>query len=317
MNSMHTSIPARTTFHRFAFRSLAAAIIVGCIAASAAAQGMLQTIRQDVRGESVPSSSAPSDDTRDDRDQCYDPHPWFHDHDGCCCENNQTASAAGDGASSCLGFFSAVGAIVFSPLWVPHAMLGDNFAEIGQFARFPYDGGAGYIHTSGYAGKTRPLAVRLDVEYAETFNRLESVNGHLLVETASRFGVAASCNHLEERLFGGGRDQLEIGNCNFVYRIAQNRWAECRTGLGFNWMNDAQRADFGFNFTYAVDVFPRNPWVLSAEIDAGTLGDTGLFQFRTTAGVVFHGVETYAGYEYTDIGRAHWNGLIAGLRLWF
>jgi hypothetical protein len=23
------------------------------------------------------------------------------------------------------------------------------------------------------------------------------------------------------------------------------------------------------------------------------------------------------GYEYTDIGRAHWNGLIGGLRLWF
>jgi hypothetical protein len=23
------------------------------------------------------------------------------------------------------------------------------------------------------------------------------------------------------------------------------------------------------------------------------------------------------GYEYTDIGRAHWNGLVGGLRLWF
>jgi hypothetical protein len=34
-------------------------------------------------------------------------------------------------------------------------------------------------------------------------------------------------------------------------------------------------------------------------------------------GVVFHHVETYTGYEYTDIGRTHWNGLIAGLRFWF
>ena len=73
----------------------------------------------------------------------------------------------------------------------------------------------------------------------------------------------------------------------------------------------------GFNFTYAADIYPRKPWVLSAAIDWGTLGQAELFRFRTTAGVVFHGVETYAGYEYTEIGRAHWNGLVAGLRFWF
>ena len=32
-------------------------------------------------------------------------------------------------------------------------------------------------------------------------------------------------------------------------------------------------------------------------IDWGTLGHAELFRFRTTAGVVFHGIETYAGYE--------------------
>ncbi len=49
----------------------------------------------------------------------------------------------------------------------------------------------------------------------------------------------------------------------------------------------------------------------------GTLGHAGLFRFRTTAGVLFYGVETYVGYEYTDIGLAHWNALVAGLRFWF
>jgi hypothetical protein len=47
------------------------------------------------------------------------------------------------------------------------------------------------------------------------------------------------------------------------------------------------------------------------------LADGDRADFRTTAGVLFHGVETYVGYEYTDIGRAHWNGLVAGLRVWF
>ena len=39
--------------------------------------------------------------------------------------------------------------------------------------------------------------------------------------------------------------------------------------------------------------------------------------FRTTAVVAYRRLEFYTGYEYTDIGRTHWNGHIGGVRLWF
>ena len=299
----------------FVASSIAAFCVVG--SAAFAEQGMLQTIRDDVRGESAPSSSSASDNTPDDTsEECYEPGAWLNDQNASGCDNHQSGTSAGSDTPSALCVFPAMAAVILSPLWAPHAVLGDDFDDSGYFRHFPYDDDSGYISTNRDE-KTKPVAVRLDVAYAETFNRLDSVNGHLLVETAPRFGLAASLNHLEERLSGGGRDHLDIGDCNFVYRFAQNQWAEFRAGLGFNWMNDAERTDLGFNFTYATDLYPRKPWVLSAEIDAGTLGDAGLFRFRTTAGVVFHGVETYAGYEYTDIGRTHWNSLIAGLRLWF
>ena len=204
-----------------------------------------------------------------------------------------------------------------APIWGPHAFLDDNLSTNGYFLRFPYDDYSGYIRTEEWAEGTRSVAARVDVAYIETFDRLDIISGRLLVETAPRFGVAASFNHLEERLRSGGRDALQIGDCNLVYRFAQGEWAEFRTGLGLNWLNDCRGTDLGFNFTYAVDLYPRKPWVLSATIDAGTLGHAGLFRFRTTAGVVFHGIETYAGYEYTDIERTHWNGLVAGLRIWF
>ena len=84
-----------------------------------------------------------------------------------------------------------------------------------------------------------------------------------------------------------------------------------------NWLNDSTATNLGFNFTYAADIYPCKPWVLSSEVDWGTLGKAELFSFRATAGVEIHHVETYAGYEYIDIGREHWNGLIAGLRFWF
>ena len=283
-----------------------------------AQQGMLQTIREDVRGEkSTSPASAPDNSTDNDSDECYEPNCWIDEQNTGSCSNNQSGINVGSNSGSAVDPFPALGAMIVSPLWVPHAMLGDDINDRGYFLRFPYDDDLGYISTRNCAEKTKPWAVRLDMGYADTFNRLESFSGHLLVETAPRFGLAASMNHLEERLPGGRHDQLDLGDCNFVYRFAQNEWAEFRTGLGFNWMNDSPGADLGFNFSYATDLYPRKPWVLSAEIDAGTLGDTGLFRFRTTAGVVFHGVETYAGYEYTDIGRTHWNSLIAGVQLWF
>jgi len=315
MNSMHTTLQ-HFVRRFFVVPVIAASCIVG--SAAFAEQGMLQTIREDVRGESAPSASSPSDNTTDNDSEGYcEPGGWTNDQNAGSGANRQNGISPDRAIPSTLDFFPTVGALIVSPLWVPRAISGDDFADCGYFLHFPYEGDSGYISTSHDSEKTRPLAVRLDVDYAETFNRLDSISGHLLVETAPRFGLAASLNHLEERLPGGGHDQLDIGDCNFVYRFAQNEFAEFRAGLGFNWMNDAPSADLGFNFAYAVDLYPRKPWVLSAEIDAGTLGATGLFRFRTTAGVVFHGVETYAGYEYTDIGRTHWNSLIAGVRLWF
>ena len=204
-----------------------------------------------------------------------------------------------------------------APFWGPHCLLSDDFSLSGYFCRFPYRQGLGYIDNVSSPGLTRPLAVRLDAEYVATFDRLDSIAGHLLVETAPRFGLAASWTELREHLADGNCDTLSLGDCNVVYRFVQASWAEFRTGCGVDWMADGGGANFGFNFIYAADFFPAKPWVVSSELDCGALGRAAEFRVRTTAGVVLHGVETYVGYEYTDIGRGHWNGLIGGLRLWF
>jgi hypothetical protein len=284
-----------------------AAILLLSMAASVtiAQEGTLPTIRQDVREgtPSGPASPPPSDSPA--KSTAADECDW--------------ANFLLSDSSVFFGSLILAGTAVSSPIWVPHALLQDeDFTSSGYFPPFPYDDLSGYIQSHDIATRTKPWAVRMDAEYVDTFDRLDNViGGHLLVETAPRFGLAASFNHLEENLSGGGRDELQIGDCNLVYRFAQSDWAEFRTGLGANWMSDSSRADLGFNFTYAADIFPRKPCVVSAAIDWGTLGHAELLRFRTTAGLVFHGVETYAGYEYTDIGSAHWNGLIAGLRFWF
>ena len=280
--------------------TLAATMVV---ATAVSQEGALQTLRDDVRlgpPESVSVPSAPAGTPME--------HHTSHEPNGF--ENADTDSL-------CLAGLYFAGAAVTSPIWVPTTFLGDDLTSAGYFPPYPYDDVSGYIQPLDSSIGTKPFAVRLDVEYVETFDCLDNLGGHLLVDSASRLGVDASWNHLEERFQDNRYDSLEIGDVNLVYRFAQGNWAEFRAGLGVNWLSDAHDTNLGFNFTYSADFYPRKPWVLSAVIDWGTLGHTGLFRGRTTVGVVFHHVETYVGYEYSDIGRTQWNGLIGGLRFWF
>jgi len=217
------------------------------------------------------------------------------------------------------GYLCAAGAT--SPLWVPISALEDDYSVTMYFPRFPYDGADIHLFQCPESNPGRPWSGRFNVEYLEPFSAVNGVNGRLLLSTTSRFGLDAEASHFEEHRPHGAFDTLWIGDCNLVFRFAQAEKAEFRAGLGLNWLNypdkDAAMSDFGFNFTYGADIFPRKPWVLSADLDAGNLGRAGLFRFRATGGIMLRSLEVYTGYEYLDIGRSHFNMLLAGVRVWF
>jgi hypothetical protein len=287
--------------------SIILVFILFAAAPARAQDGALGTIRQDVR-DGPPHSPAPPEAPREES------------HGGSSSSNS--SSPSDDPFAELYGgmFMGAAyltGYAITSPIWVPHALMNDDFGTCGYFRRFPYDGASGYITTCELPPQTRPWSARFSVDHVETFNNLENTGGRLLVSTTSRFGLDAGMNRLDESLPGRSRDQLWLGDCNIVWRFAQSERAEFRTGIGFNWLHDPDRTDYGFNFTYGADCYPKKPWIVSAGLDWGTLGRAELFRFRTTAGVIVHGVEVYTGYEFTDIERTRWNGLIGGVRLWF
>jgi hypothetical protein len=222
------------------------------------------------------------------------------------------------------GFFGLLvlgGFCVTSPIWAPIGALGDNYTEPACFPRFPYDNIAGHLTESPPTALERFWSGRFNVGYLEPFTDVNGVSGRLLLSTSSRFGLDAEATYFDEHGPHASPDRLWIGDCNLVFRFAQAERAEFRTGVGFNWLDcpdpSRRQADFGFNFTYGADLFPRKPWILSADLDAGNLGKAGLFRFRTTGGIMLHGVELYTGYEHLDIGRTHLNLLLAGVRAWF
>jgi hypothetical protein len=159
--------------------------------------------------------------------------------------------------------------------------------------------------------------LRTRIEYADTFDELSRIGGQVLWDTSSRWGLDAQLDYLHEDRPGNPNDQLWLGDVNVVYRFAQSPRLQMRSGVGLNWMSDTAGTDLGFNFTYGGDLFPKKPWVLSAEIDWGWLGHAGLFRGRTTLGVQLRRWEVYTGYEYLDVGSTQLNSLLGGVRMWY
>lgn len=322
-------------------RSVPYLLVLLSISIADAHGGWLETIRDDVRGLPLPAASGgsparseePAHD--DDSDRHRPDHHRHHHYD--------------DDHDTDWGGLYLVGGYLFvagvtSPWWGPHVALNDDFDVDGYFPRFPYDGVPGYMVIADWAAQSlheqglceeacgrhtdfssldpslwrfRRWSARLRAEYARDFDDVSRIGGRLLLSTASRWGLDIEMSYLEENLRGGRHDQLWIGDCNLVFRFAQSEHMQWRTGLGFNWLDDPAATNFGFNFTYGVDYFPRKPWVFSSTLDWGTLGRAEQFRFHTTAGVLLWGIESYVGYEYLDIDRTQLNSLIGGVRIWF
>jgi hypothetical protein len=352
-------------------------VVFALLSSTARADGMLETIKNEVGGL-YSSSPSESSDAKSSEESASDKRKKFEEEK---CEearnygnNNQNQHPYAYEYND--GFFYYVcfklgGAVISSPFWAPRMCLNDDSSKKAFFAKYPYQFESGnllydstreqpVVAADQMAGKkfaTTPETddisllqrdgrsseksitdenclspgymsllplpfqktweCQVQADYLEDFNTINGISGQILLETTSRWGVKASVHNFWENLPEGRSDNLAIGDCNLVYRVAQGQRGLMRMGLGANWLNAQSQTDFGFNFTYGGDFFPRKPWVISSGIDWGTLGHAGLFRFRTTAGVIIRNFETYVGYEYSDIGTTQNNFFISGVRIWF
>lgn len=236
------------------------------------------------------------------------------------CQEGSDCSDQDDG----LGLFVAagIGYVIASPFWGPPLMIGDHYTLTGRFTEYPYAHHDGYMVFYLPDPKEEPWPVhsnslQFESNYESNFSGQELIGGRVLAETSWRLGLDTRFNYLQDDRRIADQQDVWLGDANFVYRFAQSEQWQVRAGLGMNWLADERGEDLGVNFTYQADWFPVQPWVLSSEVDIGTLGDAWLFDFHTSVGVTWHGVEARVGYEYLDIGSAQFNFFTAGVRLWF
>ena len=273
-------------------------VLPSLLAGTAASQGTLQNLRSDVRRPSKATEQKKlhlGDQRQDDEED-----EW-------------------SGLGDLLGMAMWGGLI--APFVGPPYVLGDDYSMLGYFPQYPYvdvGDGEGFMMIEPWIPAEPHLwSLRLRGEYADDFDDLSRISGHLLFETTARFGIDSSSSYLRESLGNGRHDDLWTGDANLVFRLAQSANFQIRSGIGVNWLADEVGSDFGFNFTYSSDWFPRRPWILSSEIDLGRLGSASLFHIRATAGVQLRCTEFFGGYDYYDVGETPIGGFVSGLRFWF
>ena len=224
------------------------------------------------------------------------------------------------------------GEIVAAPFMVPHILLNDDFIVNGYFLPYPFaHEQRGYMlmdpkdsyhfHRESaepdYFADASAWMLRLGIEESNDFDGLNRINGQLLLDTTYRFGLLGSWSYLHERLERSRTDDLQLGDLNLVYRFAQNKWVQVRSGVGVRFMIDRDDTHYGFNFNYSGDLFPVEPLVLSTSFDVGSLGHAFVLHARQTAGLSFRGWEAYLGYDFLRIGSTNLQGPVIGLRYWY
>lgn len=278
---------------------LSLALLPAALPSPACGDG-LQSLRDDVRTERS------DDDEREEPDRAPQKkrRSWFASD----CDDDDNSLGNFMGTAILLG--------ATCPFWGPASLLDDDYTFDADFPDFPYDDVPGSILvTTPPAGPASPWTARLRSEVASDFGDQERIGGRLLLDSALRVGIDTEWNYRYQNL-PTGHDQLWTGDFNVVYRFAQSERVQFRSGLGVNWLSDRIGTDYGFNFTYGADVYPRKPWFVSATMDWGRLGHAGLFHGRVIGGVVVDRWELFTGYDYYDVGGTQINGLVAGVGIW-
>lgn len=284
-------------------QSVATFLALALFCAPVGAQGLLDSAVHEAREPPTPDAAPAAKQSSHENKESHG-----HDHsDRCPTEDRQIFV---------IGVYLSIAAIT-SPWWGPHLALGDQFSAPSSFRDYPGQTDPGYMWIGeDWSATGKPYSVRASVEYDNDLEDLSRIGTKLLVETKQRWGIDTQWNQYFENR-PGRVDELTTGDLNLTFRFAQSETMQFRSGLGVNFLHNRGGTDAGFNFTYGVDWYPTKLLISSTEIDWGYVGNASLFHFRTTLGVHYRRLETYVGYDYTNIETVELNGLVSGIRVWF
>lgn len=140
----------------------------------------------------------------------------------------------------------------------------------------------------------------------------------LLIQPRGGLGIDTSVTMFRESGMNV-RDHLYLGDVNLTFEpvLISDRF-RLRIGAGVNWLGDAYGGDAGFNMTGGMDWKLSERWLVTGEVDFGTIGDTDLTHAQLSLGrALSEQTELTFGYNYHDIGGVTMGSAFTGLRFRF
>ena len=110
------------------------------------------------------------------------------------------------------------------------------------------------------------------------------------------------------------RDHLWLGDFNVTSELFPTEQIRPRAGIGISWLGDRDNTEAGFNLTVGCDIYLSEFWVVSGEVDFGTLGSADISHSRVTLGFMpGEHAEWYVGYDHLNIGGIEIGSAVTGL----
>lgn len=210
------------------------------------------------------------------------------------------------------------------PWALPISAAEDVYDTLSYFPGYPYqDDSEGYLMVNWVSkhkpitSETYPYSLQTSIDYTLYSNKISKTGTRFLLDTTSRIGIDSEFSYWGESLPGGPHDNSWAGDTNLLFRFAQTESFQMRPGIGYNWLSDNIRSDFGFNFTYKGDFFPLDPLIISTELDLGEIGSSNLSHFCLTTGIHYRHAEIFLGYDHFRLAETKFDGFMSGLRIWF
>lgn len=158
---------------------------------------------------------------------------------------------------------------------------------------------------------------RIRGDYVTDFDETDKVGMQILTQGGLGAGIDAEVNYWQRPVAGLGREPLWTGDLNVLYSMSPISRFKLRAGAGGSWMLDNGEAQFGYNFTYGLDVYLLWRAMFTSEIDYGKIGGDELFRYRLGLGLTFNAIDIFTGYESQEIDNEELDGWMSGIALWY
>lgn len=224
-----------------------------------------------------------------------------------------------DGINDLLGKLVLIAgtAAVSAPFILPRAVLNDQ-GQQAVYPDYPYDHDgkiAAVCYDETIPGTHHSLIV-VQAAYGSNLDDVNQFQGRVFGDLDLRLGFDTETSYFTENV-PTGTDEFWRGDANLTWRFAQNEHWQFRAGIGVNWMHDRRGAEAGINGTYNIEWFPKDPWVLSSSLDAGSLGSSGLLHTRNTVGLTHNGWGIFTGHDYLKLDSTSLHSWISGVEYRF